>query len=449
MIFDDKKFLCKGIILVIVAGIAMRMVLGYLLEYNNDILAWALTMGNVQGGGGLYDMAGYFYPPVWGYILAVFGEFLGAIGVDTWGELFTELLYTEDMTDMASVTTPAYNMALTFMYLISDLLGAIAVYWLIKRITDDRIKAKIGFAIYFLVLHLAMVGAVWGQFDTFSALMAILCICLLIKGNDFLAGMLFSAAVLLKLFPAMLIFVIIIYLYRKGGDMWLRRLGSTAAGAAAMALVIIMPIVLEGNLMDSMTFITARAEGGSGSLIDLMLQYSMLIIYPIILVLELILAWFYLKRYDGDEDRGLVWFSFVAVGILFLYPSTPQYVLLLLPFAIVAGITHENRIIRPLLVSSIGTIMMMLTALGMTTVTDVFYLDLFSFDAWVELYDLTQSPYILGYSFGRVMTVAGSFVQTMGTIWVLFVALDSMGTLDWMRERRNAKVQARSHGNTC
>jgi len=448
-IFDDGKFLCKGMVLVIVVGIVMRLFLGWILEYNNDIIAWAMTMGNLQAGGDLYSMAGYYYTPVWGYMLGSFGEFLGLIGVDTWAQVFTEILYTEDLTDEAGVTTVGFNMALTLFYLVGDILGALAVYWLIKRVTDDMRKAKIGFAIYFLAIHLAMVGAVWGQFDTFSALMAILCICLLVRGNHFLAGMMFSAACLLKAFPAVLILVLIIYIYRKGGDMWVRQLLMAIAGAVIMAGVLMLPLIVGGTVMDSMTFLTARAEGGSGDVGDLILKYSMLTIYPVLGVFELILAWFYLKRYKTeDEDKGLLWFSLMAMLILFLYPSTPQYILLLLPFVVVGMMVFDlqKAMAKPFVLMVVGTVMMMLTCLSMTTVTNVFYMDMISFADWQGLDQFVREPMILGYSISRVLAVSGCVVQSAGVIWMNLIALDRMGTLQWVRERKQRKAAAQQDG---
>lgn len=444
-IFDDQRFLCKGMILVIVVGIAMRLFLGWILEYNNDITAWTTTMANLQAGGGLYSMAGYYYTPVWGYMLGSFGEFLGLIGVDTWAQVFTELLYTEDLTDEAAVTTVGFNMALTIFYLVGDILGAFAVYWLVNRVTGDVRKAKIGFAIYFLAIHLAMVGAVWGQFDTFSALMAILCICLLVRGNHFLAGMMFSAACLLKVFPAALILVIIIYIYRKGGDQWVRQLLMSIAGAAIMAGMLMLPLIMDGNMMDSMTFLTARAEGGSGDMSDLILKYSMLTIYPILGVFELILAWYYLKRYRcEDEDKGLLWFSLLAMLVLFLYPSTPQYILLLLPFVVVGMMVFDMQkaMAKPFILMVAGNVILMLTCLSMTTVTNVFYMGMISFEDWQALDEFVREPMIFGFSISRVLSVVGSAIQTAGVGWMTLVALNRMGAVQWVRERKQRKAAA-------
>ncbi|MBQ7979934.1 MAG: hypothetical protein IJ248_09340, partial [Candidatus Methanomethylophilaceae archaeon] len=74
--FNDTRMMCKGMLIVISVGLIARAALGYLLEFNNDVTAWAMTIGNFEAGDGLYEMDGYYYPPVWGYRLGLFSEFL-------------------------------------------------------------------------------------------------------------------------------------------------------------------------------------------------------------------------------------------------------------------------------------------------------------------------------------------------------------------------------------
>jgi len=259
----------------------------------------------------------------------------------------------------------------------------------------------------------------------------------------------FSAACLLKVFPAALILVLIIYIYRKGGDRWVRQLLMSVAGMAVMAVVIMLPLIMEGTVMDSLTFLIARAEGGSGDVGDLILKYSMLIIYPILGVFELILAWFYLKRYEcEDEDKGLLWFSLMAMLLLFLYPSTPQYILLLLPFVVVGMMVFDMKraMAKPFILMVAGNVILMLTCLSMTTVTNVFYMDMISFEDWQALDEFVRKPMILGLSISRVLAIVGSAIQTAGVGWMTLVALNRMGAIQWVRERKQRKAAAQQDG---
>ena len=210
MIFSDKRFFCKWMITILVIGFVMRAVLGYLSEYNNDVTAWTMTLSNIESGSGLYNEAGYYYPPVWGYILGTFSGFLGLFGVDSWADIFTDLLFVEDYED-AMVSTPAFNIALTVLLTIADLISSYAIYWIVMHLTGDMIKAKMGFSIYFILPHMIFQTAGYGQFDPISAMMTLLCVCLLLRGDDFLAGMMFVLAVLLKFFPVFLFFIFNFY----------------------------------------------------------------------------------------------------------------------------------------------------------------------------------------------------------------------------------------------
>ena len=174
MLFDDRRFLCKGIVLVIIIGIAIRLALGYLMSYNYDIYHWALTISNFEAGNGLYDTAGYYYTPVWGYILGVFSQVIELFGVDNLGYRFEELLFTEDLSCIsphtAFVTSMGFNMAVAVMMAVFDLITAYLVYWIVKDVFHDANKAKIAFSIWFLFSFVIIVGAIGGMFDCISAM---------------------------------------------------------------------------------------------------------------------------------------------------------------------------------------------------------------------------------------------------------------------------------------
>ena len=53
------------------------------LAYTFDTNYWAIVTRNIQMGEGLYGLRGYYYTPVWGYILgfvSMFDSFFFNIG---------------------------------------------------------------------------------------------------------------------------------------------------------------------------------------------------------------------------------------------------------------------------------------------------------------------------------------------------------------------------------
>ena len=413
--------------LTLLVGIALRVVIGITLEYNNDVTAWTNTLANIESGNGLYNVAGYYYPPVWGYILASFSEVIGFLGIDQWSEIFTEILFVQDYnSEDAMVSTPVFNLALTVMYMFADLLGALAVYWLINHFTEDTVKAKIGFAVYFIGLNIIFVGALGGMFDSFSALMTLLCIILLIKRNDFLSGIMFSMAVLLKLFPVFIFFIVVAYLLKKEGRFINRRLALWAAGAGLALLVLYLPQILEGNLMDSLSFITARAGNAEGTG-NILLKYSSMLIYPVIAILEVFVAYRFLKRDTYDIDRTFVWFVLISLAVVFIYPSTPQYILLMMPFLIVAAFVHESRLTRPLLLLIIGGAIFQTSSLPFDLLSITMFWDAMSLDAWNSLYDLFYSPLLGGFNLMNIWSVVGAIPQYLSVLMTLWIILEHGG----------------------
>ena len=413
--------------LTLLVGIALRVVIGITLEYNNDVTAWTNTLANIESGNGLYNVAGYYYPPVWGYILASFSEVIGFLGIDQWSEIFTEILFVQDYnSEDAMVSTPVFNLALTVMYMFADLLGALAVYWLINHFTEDTVKAKIGFAVYFIGLNIILVGALGGMFDSFSALMTLLCIILLIKRNDFLSGIMFSMAVLLKLFPVFIFFIVVAYLLKKEGRFINRRLALWAAGAGLALLVLYLPQILEGNLMDSLSFITARAGNAEGTG-NILLKYSSMLIYPVIAILEVFVAYRFLKRDTYDIDRTFVWFVLISLAVVFIYPSTPQYILLMMPFLIVAAFVHESRLTRPLLLLIIGGAIFQTSSLPFDLLSITMFWDAMSLDAWNSLYDLFYSPLLGGFNLMNIWSVVGAIPQYLSVLMTLWIILEHGG----------------------
>ena len=421
--FNDTRMMCKGMLIVISVGLIARAALGYLLEFNNDVTAWTMTIGNFEAGAGLYEMAGYYYPPVWGYILGVFSEFLALTGVDAWGDIFPQLLFTEDWED-ATLSTPAFNMALTVMLTVSDLIVSFLIYWLIKRQTGDIVKAKIGFALFFIGINVVFVCGCWGQFDSISALMALLCVCLLLSKKDVLAGMMFTLATLLKLFPGFLIFILVAYIFVKRED-WRAGVLKAGIGATLMLVVLMVPSIMDGTVMDSIAFLTARAEGANEGIAAATLKYSSLLIYPLILILEILIAYRFVKhRDDEDIDSRFIWYVFLTALVLFIYPSTPQYLILLMPFVIVVAVVYENRLVRPTLLLMAGSTIFMLPSLPMLLGTVTFYDGLMSFDQWMSLYDMFYSgPVGLTY----VIAGIGAAIQYAAWLWMGVIALDHMG----------------------
>ncbi len=424
MIFSDSRFLCKGMILVLLIGIVLRIVLGYTLEYNNDVTAWTMTIANIDGGNGIYEVAGFYYPPVWGYMLGSFAEVIEHLGVDSIGDFFTDILFMNEIQEEGSVSTPIFNLSVSMFLMIGDLLASFFIYWIVMHFTSDMIKAKIGFAFYFLGINVIVMSTMAGMFDTFSALITLMCVYFLLKRYHFLAGMMFTLAVMTKFFPVFLFFILVAYVIKKDRDEWKNRLLMTMLGAGAMLILLMLPQILNSNIEDAFSFITSRAEGGNGDFNALAMKYTALTIYPIILIMEMAIAYFFLKRDSDDVDRSFLQYLILSVIATFLYPSAPQYLILLTPFLILGVLIIERKIMLPLILLMIGSSFAQTAHISSELISITLYDHAISFETWKATYDLFFGPDNLIY---HIWDNIGLFTQYIATLLAGHVTLKTLG----------------------
>ena len=425
MLFGDRGVLCRSILLVIIIGLIIRLAVGYLLTYNYDVYHWALTISNFQAGNGLYEVAGYYYSPVWGYLLGVFSQFTYLFGIDLLGERFTEMLFTEDYVNFyrnsAFVTSLGFNTALTCMIALFDLVNAYLVFWIVREVFGDADKARICFAAWFLCAFVITVGSAGGMFDTVSATFTLLCIATLIKGQEFLAGGMFAAAFLLKFFPGFLIFIMLAYIWVKHRDQWKLRMAKAVIGALAVSTVLMLPQIMDGHIMDSFSFLYSRATASNG-VVDILMKYDSIIAYSLILIGEVLLARMFIKKEHADIDKGFLWFALIAIAMVFLNPSSPQYVLVMAPFLVIAMVCNERKLWIPFAILSVGTSLYALSPIMMDLTSIVLYGGLLPFESWASAF-LTFESSFLGISMTDAWSLVGGIIQYAGILAIAAIAV--------------------------
>ena len=59
-------------LLILVVGIILRLLIAsFSMGFDADY--WAVVLRNIEAGDGLYVAEGYYYTPVWGYVLGLIG----------------------------------------------------------------------------------------------------------------------------------------------------------------------------------------------------------------------------------------------------------------------------------------------------------------------------------------------------------------------------------------
>ena len=79
MSFISQGSLKKPFLVLLTIGLVVRFILMPLLTFNADIAYWIHAISLEQNNLGLYDVDGYYYTPIWGYILnlsAFIGQYI-------------------------------------------------------------------------------------------------------------------------------------------------------------------------------------------------------------------------------------------------------------------------------------------------------------------------------------------------------------------------------------
>lgn len=412
----------KRIACIIGIGIAIRFVLAGMLTYTYDVHSWALIISNFESGNGLYDVTGYNYAPPWGYVLGTFSALIEFFGLDVLGIRSTDFLFVEDYKWFFSAFVPSVNFALALEALLTvmDLMVGYVIYRIILERTEDTVKAENGFALWFLCPFVIAVSCVGGMFDAVNALLTCLCIIFVIRRKYLLAGIMLGLATSFKLFPGILMFVLVGYVMNVSRDKQegIRNVALAGIGAVATVLVLFMPQILDGTLGDCFSFITSRAGSETGSGLSEIERIGTMVFYIALLFVSMILGR-RMYRYDGDsKDRMLMTMVFVNLTCLFLYPGTPQYILLILPFILFYMVEfREYRI--PYIILCFGTTMFAMAATAANLMSLSEFTGLVSPSWVIDAIQWTQSDLIGGLCLMDILYYTGGVLQYAGILSII------------------------------
>lgn len=331
---DWAKSLKHPILDVIAFGLAVRFLVMLLaMVYDSDY--WAVVVRNLEAGEGLYDMEGYYYTPVWGYILALVAAFQDSVlSLGDSATRVAEMIYIEGSGHQttATVTSLVFNFTTKLPLVLSDALLAYLVYRIVKRTGGSEQRAVYGFALTFLCPVIIGASGIIGMPDSISALFMMLCLVLALEDRPFVAGMCFAMAFSTKFFPVFLLFPLIAYVYVKHGD---RRRGledivKAAIGAVLVLIVIFLPDILSGDLDRCFQFISDRASSSSGDGFSL-IGIVRIVVYVLVIIASVFAARaVYLHGQEG-LDRYFLEMCLAVEALCLIYPPTTQYIVVLVP----------------------------------------------------------------------------------------------------------------------
>lgn len=419
------------LICVIVIALAIRLALAPFLTYDFDIYHWGVIIENIQSGNGLYELDGYYYTPTWGYILGFISAIQDAfLNIDVFGTRITELLGIEGLTfrfHTATTTTIAFNLSMKIPMIICDIVVAYLTYMLIKDRTGDERKGTMGAALWLLCPTVVYMSGVQAQFDSISALLMLLTVLLVYKDRCFLGGIVFSAAVLLKFFPAFAILVMVAYIFVKHSDDGLakRKLAEAILGAAIGALVLLTPQIMDGSIGDTLSFILGRVEIQSE---DMLLVEVGGYVTMAFALLMMVYAGYKMYRTDREHaDEKYFVYVLLALAGSMLMSATPQYFIVLLPLMALYILQHEGRAMTCWILISAGTFIAAFLNNNFMLIDSAYaYLGIGSADWILNMAYWFESGFIGDISLMSILTAAGGAIYYIGMILLLLLLLEDL-----------------------
>ena len=388
------------------------------LTYEYDIYHWAMIVQNINSGNGLYELNGYFYTPVWGYVLSSIDAFWNTfLSIDVFGMRIPELLDVENMANMnhvATITSPKFNFALKTPLVLIDLAVGAAVYSIVRTMTGDRRKAEIGFALWFLCPVAIYMSAIQGMFDNLAGLLTLLSVILVLRRHYYIGGMLLMTGILLKLYPgfALTVIIALIYARRENVSGMVKDIATLFAGGISGFLIIMLPTMLDGTFWYAFTFITDRSGGFSG--FDGMFWLLGIAISAVVMIYFTIAM---ARTAREEADRAFLRYVMLALVGGIIANLGPQYPLTVLPLMCVYIAAVDRSYFVCWLLIGVGCALQALVLNNYSLLmTMASYWGWPSFDTILWGLDWTET-YIIGTgSFRSMMNTVFSMVAFTGLV---------------------------------
>lgn len=400
-IIETKKF-SLTLSEIILLGLLIRILLIPLsLVYDTNF--WTIVVRNINAGYGLYEMDGYYYTPVWGYVLG----FVSVVQNFTFDIGDVSLLIPEFMPYMGvdGIYRPVainivFLIGLKVILTISDLILSMLVYYLVKERTNDEKKSTIAFFLVFLCPVIFGSSSITVMPDTISAMFAIMTIFAIKKEKIFTAGVCYSIAVWIKFFPIFIAPLLITYLFtlnKNNVKEAVLKLMTAIGGFFVCSLLIFIPQMQEERLIRCFDFLFSRLK-----FLSCVPELVILLIIGIIAATCMV---FYVVKKRMDRlpklvDDMLMEYSLVILGLCMMYYTITQYTVHMIPFLVYCMLVIDMKKYRiiwiGLSISGLCLIIAANNAIMLNSIVE--YTGLISTDTAISLFNFLHCDRIFGIS---------------------------------------------------
>lgn len=254
---NDTK---RKLAIVLIVGLAIRLALAPFFSDYSDFSFWTGVAFDVMNGDGIYTDYDLWYPPVWGYVVALVTPLLKLFGctpLETVVEDASSIGYAVGDGWIASSGTV---FIIKLPLIASDILCGLLVFAIACHITDD-VRKQLGAAALWTLCPLTIyTSSVQGQFDTIEALLLLLAIWCYIKGTYAASGAFIAASVLTKPFTALVVLPLLALIWTYGSfrKQKVTYVSAYILGGVAMTAFLILPQIINGETQYLMGFLSGR-----------------------------------------------------------------------------------------------------------------------------------------------------------------------------------------------
>ena len=306
--------------------------------HHHDCSYLALGVDSIESGNGVYGLNGFYYPPLFGYVLSTLAFLADMFGIP---------ILTVDPIDTAA---PAildrylfYHPAFPLMFKTLNALAPLAIGYFIYALVKDHTKNedtayKMALAWYFCPITIYMIG-IQGQFDVLAIMAAIMCVIALRKKSYFIAGALYAISVLLKMFMAPCIIALVLYIWLCERDLkvTMKYTAIAAIGALLVAAITYTPLIMDGTWQYSLTFFSDRVTRAW-----YMTLATLLGIIPMLCMMALC-AIHMIKADSNDADKELLIWVALLFGMAAAISPGYQYGPWIAAMVIIMWSTMEDK----------------------------------------------------------------------------------------------------------
>lgn len=252
------------LVLTLVIGAAIRLAMAPFFCDSYDFAFWTSIAFDVKNGNGIYADYDMWYPPVWGYVIALITPLLNLFNCVPSMRVIDEIAWGTHMTGDGWVPSTGSIILIKLPLIVSDIINGILIFKIARRLDFDEKIALRATALWMFCPLTIWVSGGQGQFDSLSLLFILLSVYAYLKKSYILCGMSIAAATLTKIFPALIVLPLMALIFTRGDDRKenLKNTALYAVGGIAMTAIILLPQILNGEMGFVLSFILPKFGGG-------------------------------------------------------------------------------------------------------------------------------------------------------------------------------------------